>query len=192
MVSVKGYLSEDLLASLGAAAIGENVFIHESVLIVNASALTIGSNVRIDAFTVITCGDEPCSIGDHVHISTHVLIAGRGGFDLGNCSGIASGCRLFTTSDDFSGEVLTGPTFPAHQTGVTYCRIRIGDHAVMAANSVVLPGGGLGEGAILGALSLAKTRLDPWTIYGGTPARAVKPRSRTMLEKLGPEGSAQC
>lgn len=181
MSGINGYLSQQEITALGCAAVGDNVLIHRSVILVNPAKLTIGNDVRIDAFSVITCGNLACSIGNHVHISTHVLVAGRAGFDLGDYSGLSAGARLFTTSDDFSGEFLTGPTLPKNVTNASHQKITIGDHAVMGANSVVLPGGGLGEGAILGSLSLAKSVLEPWFIYAGTPARPIKPRSRKLL-----------
>lgn len=182
MSGINGYLSQQEITALGCAVVGDNVLIHRSVVLVNPAHLTIASNVRIDAFTVITCGDFPSRIGNHVHISTHVLVAGRAGFELGDYSGLSSGARLFTTSDDFSGEVLTGPTLPEDVTNAAHQRIVIGGHAVAGANSVILPGGGLGEGAILGSLSLAKSVLEPWFIHAGTPARPIKPRSRKLLD----------
>lgn len=157
-------------------------------MLVNPSLLSVGNNVRIDAFTVVTCGDNGCYIGNHVHISTHVLIAGRAGFHLGNYSGLSAGSRLFTTSDDFSGEYLTGPTLPEKVTNAAYQSIAIGDHAVVGANSIVLPGGSLGEGTVLGSLSLAKSALKPWFICAGVPAKPIKPRSKKLLDLTGLDG----
>ena len=71
-----------------------------------------------------------------------------------------------------------------------YCRLLedtgvLGRHTVVAARSIVLPGVTLGEGAVLGALSLAKESLPAWHIYGGVPARDLGERSRDVqqLEK---------
>jgi acetyltransferase-like isoleucine patch superfamily enzyme len=175
------YLSPAELAELGLGAHGRDVSIHRTALLVNPGRLTIGSFVRIDAFTIITCGETACSIGDHVHISTHVFIAGRAGFDLASYVGVSSGCKLFSTTDDFAGDFLTGPTIGADLTNVIATRVRFGEHAVSGANSVVMPGGELGEGAILGALSLAKTHLSAWHIHAGVPAKCIKARSKNLL-----------
>ncbi|MCV0396071.1 MAG: hypothetical protein K5872_18020 [Rhizobiaceae bacterium] len=181
---MNAYLSEPEIAALGLASVGDRVGIHRSSLIINAGRLSIGSDVRIDAFSVVTCGDEACLIDDHVHISTHVLIAGRAGFDICKYAGIAAGARLLSTSDDFSGDFLTGPTFPPPYTNALHRRIVIGEHAVVGANCIVMPGGGLEEGAILGSLSLTKTMLQAWHIHGGVPARMLKERSRKLLGVL--------
>ena len=54
--------------------------------------------------------------------------------------------------------------------------IDIEDDAWIAADAFVGPGVTVGEGAILGARGVAIHDLDPWTIYGGNPARSLKPR----------------
>ena len=41
-----------------------------------------------------------------------------------------------------------------------------------------------GEGAAVGALSLVKKDLDPWTLYAGIPARRIKARNRAEIQRL--------
>jgi galactoside O-acetyltransferase len=97
---------------------------------------------------------------------------------LHDFSGISHGAKLLSTSDDFSGGVLTGPTVPAHLRNVHAARIVIGRHAVIGANSVVLPGTHMGEGAMVGALSLARGTLEAWKVHAGVPARVVGHREK--------------
>lgn len=156
--------------------------IHRTANIVGAENISIGSNTRIDAFASVVCTEAPCSIGKHVHISCYAFIAGRAGVDLEDFSGVAAGVRIFSTCDDFSGDVLTGPTIPPDLTGVQAERVRVGRHSVIGANSVVLPGVSLGDGAIVGALSLVRRNLDSWTIYAGSPLRRIKARRTGLLE----------
>lgn len=54
--------------------------------------------------------------------------------------------------------------------------IVIGDDAWIAADAFVGPGVTVGEGAILGARGCAFKNLDPWKIYGGNPAKEIRPR----------------
>lgn len=56
--------------------------------------------------------------------------------------------------------------------------IAIESNAWIAAEAFVGPGVVVGEGAVLGARGVAFGKLDPWTIYVGNPAKAVKNRNR--------------
>ena len=56
--------------------------------------------------------------------------------------------------------------------------IVISDYAWIAADAFVGPNVTVGEGALLGARACAMKNLDPWTIYAGNPAAAVRPRPR--------------
>jgi tetrahydrodipicolinate N-succinyltransferase len=70
---------------------------------------------------------------------------------------------------------------PARFTDPFVAPIRIGRHAVVGTNCVVLPGCTLGDGAVVGALSLVKADLEPWSVHAGIPARLLRPRSRNVL-----------
>ena len=54
--------------------------------------------------------------------------------------------------------------------------IRIEARAWIAADAFVGPGVVIGEGAVLGARGCAFRNLEPWTVYGGNPAKRLKPR----------------
>ena len=55
---------------------------------------------------------------------------------------------------------------------------------IVGANSVILPGVTLGEGAIVCANTLVTKDCDPWTVYVGTPARPIKPRPKEKILEL--------
>jgi putative colanic acid biosynthesis acetyltransferase WcaF len=55
--------------------------------------------------------------------------------------------------------------------------ITIEADAWIAADAFVGPNVTVGQGAILGARACAFKDLEPWTIYGGNPAKPIKPRS---------------
>ena len=64
------------------------------------------------------------------------------------------------------------PNMPLRRPPIT-----IEDDAWVAADAFVGPDVTIGRGAILGARGCAFKDLDPWTIYGGNPAKAIGTRS---------------
>jgi putative colanic acid biosynthesis acetyltransferase WcaF len=54
--------------------------------------------------------------------------------------------------------------------------IHVGDDAWICTDAFVGPKVTVGAGAILGARAVAMRSLEPWTIYAGNPAVAVRPR----------------
>ena len=57
---------------------------------------------------------------------------------------------------------------------------------MIGANSVVLPGVVIPEGVVVGAMSLVlqDTVLKPWTIYAGSPVRALRARPSARILEL--------
>lgn len=168
---------------LGLARVGRDVMIWPGAKIVAPRAISIGDSVIIDDFTFIA-GGAKTEIGSFVHVASFVSILGGGEFHLGDFAGVSSGCRVYTGNDDYLGGSLTGPTVPAAYREVVRSFVRIGRHAIVGANSVVLPGVTIGEGATVGALSLVSHDLEPWTVFGGVPARPLKARRRDKITEL--------
>jgi len=171
------YLSRASLERLGFAALGNDVQIHPTCVLVGCERMRIGSHVRIDPFCVVTMSAD-LVIGDRVHVSAHASLLGGGGIVIGDFACISHGTRVLSSSGDFSTGRISGPMVPPHHRHAVTTRIEIGRHAVLGTNSVILPGGGLGEGATVGALSLVKTMLEPWTVNAGVPTRVVGHRDR--------------
>ncbi len=141
--------------------------------------VTMASPVRIDDFVLIS---SDTSIGRFVHIGCHVSVVGRGKLVIHDFSGISPGCRLFTATDEFDGSCLTGPTVPTEFNKLSpRLGIVLHKHVVIGSNTVILPGVTVGEGACVGANSVVKSDLEPWTIYVGSPAKAVKRRPSDII-----------
>lgn len=174
------FLTPDELRALALKACGENVLIHRTAVLVNCSTISIGDHVRIDPFAVISVSGG-MTIGDHVHISGHCMFTGSAVIEMQDYSGVSQGTKVLSSTDDYSGPALTNPTVPSELRSLRTEAIIIGRHVVVGANCVVLPGGSIGEGASVGALSLVKAPLAPWMVYAGVPARPVKERDRHAL-----------
>ena len=53
---------------------------------------------------------------------------------------------------------------------------------IVGAGSVILPGVTIGEGAAVGALSIVKRDVEPFTIVAGADTRVIGTRKRDLLE----------
>jgi acetyltransferase-like isoleucine patch superfamily enzyme len=177
-----GYLTENELGDAGFSSLGRNVKIARNCTIIGPENITIGSNVRIDGQTIITAASGPLSVGSHVHIASSCLLVCGGGVVLEDFVGVSHGARIFSASDDYSGEWLTGPTIPAEFLNVHVAPVVLRRHVILGAGAVILPGVEVGEGSAVGSLSLVSKSLDAWGIYAGVPAKLRKARSRRLLE----------
>lgn len=143
-----------------------------------AGDIELGEFTRIDAFVTITGNVR---IGRYCHLGTGCSIFGSAGFEMGNFSGLSPGVQAFTGTEDLSGRSLLQPTVRVNRTPIS-APVKIGDHCSVGANSVILPGAFIPEGAVTGCLTLIKKALEPWTIYAGVPAKPIRKRTLDSLK----------
>lgn len=173
------YLTPEELAEVGFAKLGLNVKISRNILLLGADKIRIGSNVRIDDFcTIIVNGAGSLEIGNFVHIAGYAYISCSNSVTFGHFSGVSQGVRIYTASDDYSGNYLTNPTVPEKYRSPISGPVVLGDHVIIGSGSIVLPNVICGEGAAVGALSLVSRSLEEWHIYSGMPLKKLKPRSK--------------
>ncbi|MEO6457355.1 MAG: acyltransferase [Chloroflexia bacterium] len=151
--------------------------------IVSPEVISIGDSVMVDDFAFVMGGTKT-TIGSFVHIASFVSILGGGELIMEDFAGLSSGVRIYTGNDDYLGGSLTGPTIPPPYRTPIRSFVRINKHVIVGANTVILPGVVIGEGAAIGANSLIKRDCEPWTVYVGSPARPLRPRPRERMLKL--------
>lgn len=176
------YLNSEQLKSMGFASIGTNVLISDKASIYNAQKIKIGSNVRIDDFCIISAGEHGIEIGNFVHIACYVSLIGNELIKVQDFVGISSRTAVYSSSDDYSGNFLMGPTIPNQYKNVDSRPVVFENHTVIGAGSVILPGVTVAEGTAVGALSLVSKNLEAWSIYIGSPIKFIKPRAKEMLQ----------
>lgn len=177
-----GMYSRDALERMGFAALGEGVQVSQLASFHGVSRIALGDNTRIDDFCVLSAGAGGIAIGRHVHVAVFCSLIGAGRITLGDYSNLSSRVAVYSSSDDYSGTLMTNPTIPGEFTGVRHADVRVGRHVIVGAGSVILPGITLEEGVAVGALSLVNRDCSAFGIYGGQPARRLKERSRQLLE----------
>jgi putative colanic acid biosynthesis acetyltransferase WcaF len=89
-----------------------------------------------------------------MHFASHVILS--------------QDCYLCGATHDYN-----DPTFPL----LSY-QMSFGPHAWICARASVGPGVNVGAGAVLGLGSVATKDLEPWTVYSGNPAVAIRERNK--------------
>lgn len=171
------------LLQMGFSYVGENVLISDKSSYYNCKNIYLGSNVRIDDFCVLSAGEGGIRLEGYNHIACYCSLIGKGKIELKEFVGLSSRVAVYSSSDDYTGSALTNPTVPEK-----YCNVISGDvilekHVIVGAGSVILPKVTLKEGCSIGALSLVTKDCDEFSTYLGVPAKRIKSRKKTLLEK---------
>ena len=176
------FLDREAIEAIGFAAVGANVLISDRASFHGASRITIGNNVRIDDFCVLSAGVGGIDIKDNAHIAVYSSLIGAGRITVSDFANISSRVSIYSSSDDYSGETMTNPMVPDRFKNVHHADVMLGKHVIIGCGSVVLPGVELEEGVAVGALSLVNKSCESFWVYAGNPARKLKERRRDLLE----------
>lgn len=177
---MNGYLSREEVLALGFASVGEDVQISNKACFYGASKMRIGNHVRIDDFCLFVGN---ITLGNYIHIAAFTNIhASEGSFTMEDYTGLSSGVTVYAASDDYSGNYMTNPTIPSEFVHTIASDIVVGKHVVVGTGSTILPGAIIPEGVSIGAMTLVRGELQPWSIYVGTPCRKIADRSRRCEE----------
>lgn len=178
-----GFYTEKDLVDVGFKSIGRNILIDKNCTIIGLNNISIGSNVRIDAYTTITASEGGgLTIGSNIHIAGYCLLAASGGIIMEDFSAISHGTKIYSASDDYSGGYLTNAVIPDKYKNVKRGLVTLKKHSLIGSSSVLLPGVVVGEGTTVGAMSLVSKSLDDWSVYAGIPAKKIKDRPRDLLK----------
>lgn len=178
MVQTSFYSDEELLA-MGFKSIGKGCMISRKVSIYGVDRISIGDNVRIDDFCILSGN---ITLGNNIHISAYVVLYGAEGIELEDYTGISARSTIYSAMDDFSGDYLIGPIHPEEYTHVTGGKVTVKAYSQIGANVLVFPNLTIGEGCVVGACSMVRKNLAPWGIYYGLPVTRKKNRSSNLLK----------
>jgi len=173
------FYTEEELVGLGLKKYGNNVLISRKCSIYSPDKISIGDNVRIDDFCILS-GD--IMLGSYIHIAAYCALYGSFGIEMENYTGLSPRCTIFSASDDFSGDYLISPMVDDGKTNVTGGKVLVKRYSQIGACSVILPTVIINEGVSVGAMSLVSKNLKEWGIYVGIPVRKIKERSKGLLK----------
>lgn len=176
------FLEREQLVALGFRHLGENVRISDRAVIYNAPQISIGNNVRIDDFCVLSAGCHGISIGDFIHIAVFCSLIGKEHIALDDFCNLSSRVAIYSSNDDYSGATLTNPTIPDEFKAVQHGKVSLQKHVIVGAGSVILPHVTLGVGVAVGALSLVTRSAPEFSVMAGVPARQIGERKHDLLQ----------
>ena len=176
------FYTEQELSQLGLKSYGENVRISRYAQIYSPEKISIGDNVRIDDFCILSGN---ITIGSHIHIAAYCALYGADyGIVMEDYTGLSARATIYAAMDDFSGEYLIGPIHDSRCTNIIGGKVILNEYSQIGAGAMLFPDIVVGEGAVLGAMSMAKCDLEPWTINAGIPAKFLKERTKTLLRYI--------
>jgi galactoside O-acetyltransferase len=175
------FLNPNELKRLGLKSYGTNVLISRKASFYSPECISLGDNVRIDDFCILSGN---ITIGSFVHVSAYCALYGRHGIIMENYSGISPRCTIFSATDDFSGNYLVGPMVDESKTNVSGGRVTIKKYAQVGAGCIIMPELTINEGVAVGAMSLVNKNLEAWNIYAGIPARIIRKREKKLLDRI--------
>jgi len=176
------YLTEHDLKTFGFKSLGKNILISSDARIYGENNISIGSNVRIDDFVILSAGEGQIVIGNYVFLARNAHLSGRFGIELKDYSSVAANTVIYSASDDYSGETMTAQAVPEEYRSYHGGKVTLGKHVIVGSGSTILGPAEIGEGCSFGAMSLIKGDMAAWGIYVGIPAKRLGERKKDLLE----------
>ncbi len=131
---------------------GENLRVHASASIRNPQNITVGNNSHINYNCCIWCGEN-----SHIILGDNLLMG--------------PGVKMFSTNHG------TKKDAPMTFQDFTEADIVVGNDCWLGANVVLLKGVHIPDGCIVAAGAVvSKSLTEPYTIYGGIPAKPIGTR----------------
>jgi galactoside O-acetyltransferase len=157
--------------------LGKNVLIDVGVFLYGTKNISIKDYTWIDTNVRLEANLGRIEIGSRVHVAANVIIGAREPVIIGDFAAIAAGAKIYANSEvPLPGLHMSGPMIPEEHKSFKSKSITLGKDSVVGANAVLLPGANLGEGSIVGALSLLNKSVPDWEIWTGAPAKKAADR----------------
>jgi acetyltransferase-like isoleucine patch superfamily enzyme len=149
--------------------------VHISAL--SREGITLGRNVTIAKYAVLTCTGvlaeigTGITIGDRTAVGAGSFLGGQGGIRIGSDVIMGPGVRIFSENHRF--DALDKPI---RTQGVRRRGVTIGDDCWIGAGVTIVDGVTIGDGCVIAAGAVVTSSLPPRCVAGGVPARVIKER----------------
>jgi galactoside O-acetyltransferase len=179
-MSQTSFYTRDELLAIGFKCLGDNVLLSRFARIYKPEIISIGNNVRIDDFCILSGNIR---IGNYVHIAAACLLfGGNDGIVFEDYTGLSSRSAVYAESDDYSGQCFTNPMLPMKYRHIIGGGVVVKKHAIIGSGCTILPNVVIGEGCAVGSMSLVNRSQDAWSVCVGIPCKRIKDRNIGVLQ----------
>jgi acetyltransferase-like isoleucine patch superfamily enzyme len=146
---------------------GEGVFIYPLCKMIRPENAELDDHCRLFDNVFVDAG-KSLKIGKYSTITWQCVIEGGASTTIGDRVFLGPGAKVLNSTYELNG-YYSIEHIPNECRKSFLGDIVIKDDAYIGANSVIMPGVTIGEGAVVGANSLVNHNLKPWGIYFGNP-----------------------
>ena len=175
------FYSQRSLKKFNFKKVGSNVKISKNSLIIGHENISLGSDIRIDAFSTIIANRGKLKLENKVHIGSHSHLLASGGISIGSNCTISQGVKIYSQSDDYSGKKPAGLFLKKKISNYIKAKVEIENYVIVGSGSVILPGVKITQGCSIGALSLVNKSLKSLGIYAGIPCKKIKKKYKNYF-----------
>ena len=160
---------------------GEGVRLYPLCKMIHAESASLDNEAKILDNVFIDAGKE-FIMGKYSMITWFTLIEGGGKTYICDRVFVGPGSKILNSTYKLNGYYAM-EWMPEGCNEIEYGDIFIEDDAYLGANSTILPGITIHEGAVVGANTLVNKDLESWGIYVGTPCRKIGERKKPSAEQ---------
>jgi len=160
---------------------GEGVYIYPLCKMIHPEHAELDDHCRLFDNVFIDAGAS-LKIGKYSIITWHSLIEGGAKVEIGDRVFVGPGAKILSSTYEINCYYAI-EFIPDECRETIYGDVIINNDAYIGANSVIMPGVTIGEGAVVGANSLVNHNLKPWGIYFGNPVKLIGMREQPTEER---------
>ncbi len=168
-------------------SIGSDVEIRRGAILIGRSdrdtGIEVADGVHIHQYAYLDAYGGFIRLGQGVRIGHHCVIAGHGGVEFGEWSGIAGLSYVIAANHTFRDHGHPFVDQPETKHG-----IRIGKHVWGGSGVIILDGVSVGDHAVIGAGAVVRKDVAAYEVVLGNPAKAVYAFAPDVVEPEDDEG----
>ncbi|MEK7458522.1 MAG: acyltransferase, partial [Patescibacteria group bacterium] len=165
--------------------LGKNVLIDVGVFLYGLKNISIGEYTWIDSGVRIEAMLGEITIGKRVHIAPYAIVAAREPVIIEDYAAVGAGAKIYANSErPFGGKRMSGPMIPEEYKAFYAKKIVLEKDSCVGTGAVLLPGAYICEGAVVGANTVVKKKVEPYDIVAGSPPRVIGKREKISVPDL--------